>query len=481
MLLRVSKIFLYVALFAVIVVMTSTFFPFIGGKDYFFRFSVELALIFFILWLAFEAKNGEAWRRVKTVSAKPFFIAVSLFALVFLLASVFAYDPNAGFWSNYERGEGGFQMIHYYLFFALLALLMENENDWRWVFRLSLAAGALMILYGFVADMGWADNFISAYQGGPVPCAPQSGVPPCSLFETFLKRLTVPRFQGSLGNPAYVAPYLLFSIFYAAYLWAGNKLRKNWKRILCYGALIAFLSLFFFLSETRGAFIGLAAAILAFIFYLAIFNRAWRKWLIAAVVVLALATGLMIQYRHSDFVKKLPGGRNFDIAFSDQTVQTRFWTWGSAWKGFSERPALGWGPENFSAVFDKYFDPRHYIPGQDTETWFDRAHSLFFDYLSETGILGLLSFLGIFAAFYVVFFKKQKGGGAGGPSSVQRALVFALPIGYLVQGLAIFDVLPIYINVFLFYAFSYWFFYGQEKQAPDMQVSAGKRQNQKFA
>ena len=57
---RIAKWYLYVAVFAAVVVMDSIFFPFIGGKDWFFRFAVELSLIAALLWWAFEAREGEA-------------------------------------------------------------------------------------------------------------------------------------------------------------------------------------------------------------------------------------------------------------------------------------------------------------------------------------------------------------------------------------------------------------------------------------
>jgi O-antigen ligase len=446
MLLKISKFFLYVSVFCVLVVMTSTFFPFIGGKDYFFRFSVELALIFYILWWAFEAAEGEAWSRLKNALEKPLFVAVSVFVLIFLLACIFAYDSHGAFWSNYERGEGGFQMLHYYAFFVLLVLLFKTKDDWRLFFKVSLAAAALMILYGVFANLGWASNFISPYSNG--------GVTPSSLWH----RLVDARFQGSLGNPAYVAPYLLFSIFYAAYLWVDGKHKMKSLVSLGYSVLILLFLFFFFLSQTRGAFLGLGAAVFTFLACAAFSKPEWRKRLVVLLVILCVGAAFLIYERHSDFVKSLPGGRLFDIAFSDQTVQTRLWTWGSAWQGFKERPILGWGPENFSPVFDKYFDPRHFVPGKNTETWFDRAHSVFFDYLTETGMLGFLSYLAMFAVFYWELFKKgstlKK---SYGPVAI--ALMISLPAGYLVQGIAIFDVLPMYINLFLFLAFGCFWFY----------------------
>ena len=156
------------------------------------------------------------------------------------------------------------------------------------------------------------------------------------------------------------------------------------------------------------------------------------------------------------------GNRILDVDLKTETFQTRLLLWKQAVEAFKERPILGWGPENFSAAFEK-----HYLP--QFEVWYDRAHSVYFDYLAETGILGLLSYLGIFGVFYWQFFKfnkqlktnnlKQKKGGQkfsvfSFQFSVQKALLFALPIAYLVQGIVLFDVLPIYINLFLFLAFA---------------------------
>ncbi len=458
MLLKLSKFFLYVSVFSVLIVLNWTFFPFIGGKDYFFRTSVEWALIFFILGLGFEARKGEGLARLKKLFKQPLFLAVSIFVLAFMLATIFASDSRAAFWSNYERGEGGFQMLHYYAFFFLLVFLFKEKKDWQRLFWLALTAAAGMILYGMGAAAFTANPLTGELANpfgfvGPYFSNGKLSNP------TFLGRLFVgPRFQGSLGNPAYVAPYLMFSLFYIFWLWlseSGSKLLKN----ILYGAAAAFLTVFFIASQTRGAFVGLVAATFVFLAVLVIENQARRKQLLVLIAVLVILLTVLIYYRNTAFVRQLPSGRLFDLAFSDRTFQTRLWTWNSAWQGFKERPILGWGPENFSAVFDKYFDPRHYVPGQNSETWFDYAHSLVFDYLAETGILGLLSFLGIFLVFYREWWKRN----SDFDKPAKKALLAAMPAGYLVQGLALFNVFPIYLNVFLVFAFACYLFYGAEK------------------
>lgn len=455
---RIARWYLYITVFAAVIVMDSIFFPFIGGKDYFFRYAVELALACFILWWAFEAKKGEIRALLKDAYKKPIVRAVTVFVSVYLLACLFAFDVHAAFWSNYERGEGGFQMLHYYVFFMLLVLLLRTEREWKNIFGYSLVAAGAMIVYGLLGDYSVA-GFIGPYAAG----SPPNLSPLCTLLTG--------RFEGTLGNPAYVAPYLIFSMFYAAYLWVARKRDPraaggsggaklvSWG----FGVLIFVFFVFFLLSQTRGAFLGLGVALFVLLVYLLLRGTPYlKKWALVSLILLVLIGGIgYFAVQGKDPSGCFGAARLFQINALDATAQTRFWTWGSAWRGFLERPILGWGPENFTTIFDKYFDPRHFVPGTQTETWFDRAHSVFFDYISETGILGLVSYLLIFCVLGWGILKRFWQSDARGSTTdiLEHALILAVPVAYLVQGIAIFDVLPMYINLFLFAAFAYYYFH----------------------
>jgi len=454
---KIAQWYLYVSAFSIVVVMNSIFFPFIGGKDYFFRFAIELALICMVLWWGFEAKPGELKRRAAILFKKPLVIATTVFAAAFELSCLFAYDMHAAFWSNFERGEGGFQMLHYYLFFLLLVFLFTEEKQWKNFFSFSLASTGLMILYGIAGNYSLS-GFIGPYSGGTAPT-------------NWWHALIDGRFQGSLGNPAYVDPYLMFSMFYVGYLWTSAKIAgkslKVWGWI--YGAILAVFAIFFVLGQTRGAFLGLGVGVLAFLIYLVFSSsRKVRKWSALALgIFIVLGVGLYA-VRNTPYVQNLPEGRLLQISTSDTTAQTRFWVWNEAWKGFVERPLLGWGPENFATVFDKYFNPNFYVPGQNSETWFDRAHSIYFDYLAETGLIGLVSYLAIFVVFYwslgKKIFKQRKASREAQPEghhktavNIQGGLLLALPLAYLIQGVAIFDVFPMYISLFAIFAFGTYY------------------------
>ncbi len=448
-LLKISKFLLYLAPLTLIIVYQGSIFPFIVGKYAFFRTIILLALIFFVWgWATTESRKFPVKSKSshaksvlddwKTTIRSPLVIAVSIFVLIFLLAGIFGYNPHASFWSNYERGEGGLQMLSLFIFFGLLVLLFRDMASWRRIFIISLWAGALCIAYGASAALH-ANGFLG---------------------DGFCQR-----FAGSLGNAAYLGTYMIFAAFYAAYLFVGE--RKAWKRWFLLALIVLFL-FFLFLSQTRGAFLGVSAAIAFGLIYL-VFSLPLRNHrLIALGVLIALAIlgGLLFTFRHSIDLMPFCGAssnpRILDVSVTTTNFQTRLLLWQQSIKAFKERPLLGWGPENFSIAFEKYFDVRQ------STAWFDRAHNIFFDYLVFSGALGLLSFIGIFATLYVRFFKfnrkknipeeknNKKNSSAPSPNqfTFEKALLFSLPIAYLVQGLVLFDVLPIYINIFLFLAFA---------------------------
>lgn len=461
---KIAKFFLCLSVLSVAIVSTATLFPFIVGKYAWFRTSVDLALIFFLLGLLFSSQNSsnsQYWEnRLSQIFKSPLVIAVTVFMIVFVLAGFFGVDPAFSFWSNFERGEGGFQIIHLWLFFILLSVLFKEENDWQRFLKWILVGAALMVFYGIAAHLKSIDP---------------------KTFGRFIgESFNSPgfRFMGSIGNPAYVATYLIFALVYILYLLAvkyGRRLKSAGALFLIAAAIFFFI--FFLLAATRGAFLGLGAGIVAVLTYLGFSLKKWRKKFMMSAAIFVLVIVLLVNFRQTTFIKKLPFSRIFDVSFTTETFQHRLIMWKIALKGFQERPLLGWGPENYLHIFEKHFDPAYYVPGQPLGAWFDRAHSVYFDYLAEIGALGLLSYLAIFAVFYWQFFKKartypgfkrsemnnnshsgQSKSAANQlksvPSPFESALFFALPITYLVQGLVLFEVLPIYMNLFLFLAFS---------------------------
>ena len=362
---KISKFFLYLVPFSVVIVSASTLFPFIVGKYVFFRTAVGLALIFFLLGLLFQSQevrppkiNGQSWGgRTSQILKSPLVIAVSLFVFIFILAGFFAVDPAWSFWSNFERGEGGLQMLYFGVFFLLMVLLFKEEKNWRIMFWISIIAAGLMIFYGLGAGLKYldAETVIQNIDGIPQKVLTGKGG---SLYQTF-KSFIGPdfrdegyRFAGSIGNPAYVSVYLIFALFYVFYL-LFNRYKQRMKSFGAIGLLIlaVFFSAFFFLSATRGAFIGLIAAILMSFLYLGFSIKTWRKWLLSGIVIMLLVIGSLVYFKNAPFIKSLPGSRIFDISFQTENFQNRMVIWQIAIDGFKERTASRLGTGEFFLYF----------------------------------------------------------------------------------------------------------------------------------
>lgn len=460
---KIAKFFLILPVLGIAIVTPSTLFPFIVGKYVWFRISIALASIFFLLGTILNPKEY-AHLNVGKRLKNPLVIAIALFIGFFLLACLFAANPSLAFWSTFERGEGGLQLIFLFLFFSLLVVLFQEERDWRRIFGWSIFGAVLMVLYG----IGSLLKYVDAAQNGPFS----------QIFGGFIgSSMSDPgfRFGGSIGNPAYVATYLVFIFFFMAYLLV-TKYRNRLLSLpaIGYYLLGAFLMVFFVLAATRGAFIGLVAALVFFLAYIAYSKKRWRKALLGVAFGILILLGVLVAFKNVPILQNIPGYANFsrllDLSFATKTFQDRTTIWKMAWDGFRARPILGWGPENFITVFDTHFNPDYFNPSEGFGAWFDRAHSVFLDYLVETGIFGFLSFLGIFITFYWQFAKKwifsrglfrsqrTEERAQQSRSLVLEGMMFVLPLAYLIQGLVLFDVLPIYISLYLFLAFAVYEF-----------------------
>lgn len=429
-----ARFLLYLPVLLMTVIFTkSTLFPFIVGKYVFFRSVVLLAFIAFLLGLLFDTTRGnQMFARLKIIARKPLFIAVSAFALAFILACFFGVDPAFSFWSNFERGEGGLQILTFYIYFALLIALFDKQEYWDTLLWCAVAGGVLMGIYGFMASLN-VNGFVGA-------------------------RFTDLgyRFQGSIGNSAYVAVYSLFLIFYCLYLIISKRTLKIFspRNILLF-FLIAFFTAIFFLAGTRGAFLGLGTAGIALLSYIGFSYKRFRMKMLGLIFLLVIVGGGLIYFQNTPFVQSIPGSRVFQISLSAATFEHRMIMWRIAWDGFVERPVFGWGPENFIKIFDMRFNTDYFTPEGGFGSWFDRAHSVIFDYLAETGIVGLLAYVSMFVMFYVMFFRRPKTETHHHFSDVaERGLFFAMPMAYFVQGLVLFDVSVTYLNLFTLLAFS---------------------------
>lgn len=424
MLKALSKFFVCLAVLSPIIVANGFYFPFITGKALFFRLAIETALFCYLAYLIFLGQRArqEEWRAIKNVIKHPVFIFASLFTGIFVLSSLLSPNPSFSFWSNFERAEGGFQMLHYLGFFALLAFLFKKKSDWLGIFKFNLMAATLASLYAIAQLANYYEwiHWDWIIFGGPRP-------------------------GGTLGNPAYLGGYALLSLLSAIFLFASTKSRAA-KIII--GAGISLLLVMIFISNTRGALLALGAGIFLLLSYFAVIAFQTKPLsrnfplmgLTAFLVFIAvfLTTPQLALWKEIPGLKRLTTENIFSVGAT--SLNTRLWTWGSAVSAIIEKPILGWGVENFPIPFDKYYNAKHY----GSDTWYDRAHNVFLDYATSGGFLLLVAYLAIFAAVLKIAWRTDE---------LWAKITAIWLVMYLIQGVVLFDILPIYLQMFLLLAF----------------------------
>jgi len=389
---------LFLSLIIPFIVSGSLYFPFITGKGFFFRILIE---VLFFLWVILVLRD-----RSYIPKKSPIFLSVSAFTLVIFLADIFGVNREVSIWSNFERMDGFVLLIHVYLFFVILISVFKTEKIWKNFFSVSVIASVFMCLYCLLQIGG----LIKINQGGA-------------------------RVDGTFGNSIYLAVYMLFSFFISIYLIYKNKL-KSWKIFYGVAALLQLVIIYF--TATRGAVVGLVGGVIlsAIVFSFLSKDRRLKKISFGVIVGVVTVVGLLFIFRGNSVISENPVlGRLTSISLEDKTTLSRLLIWNMAWQGFLERPILGYGQGNFNIIFDSKYNPVLH----DQEKWFDRAHSIIFDWLIAGGLLGLLSYLSIYFYSIFILFKNKVF------SNFEKSIIVGLLSAYFFQNLFAFDTVYSYI------------------------------------
>lgn len=411
--------------FVVFYVASSLFFPYITGKNLAFRIIVEIM--------------GGAWLALALVyskyrPARSWLLGLfALFVLVIAVADAQGAYPLKSFWSNFERMDGWITLAHLLVYLVVLVSVVNSEGLWRRLWKTSIDASLALSVYGLL-QLGGVLAFGQATGAG-----------------------LLGRVDATLGNPIYLAVYMLFHIFMAALLWIEEK-RERGRRMplplsVFYGSAIVLDTVALFFTGTRGAMIGFLGGVLTALLLYAVLSsgRSARMWAAGAFLALAIFGGALWAGRESAMVKEVGFlDRLASISLNDATVKARFINWSIAWQGVKERPILGWGQENYAIVFDKYYDPRMYAQ----EPWFDRVHNIIFDWWVAGGTLGLLSYLSIFGAALWAIWRSR---GETMPfTPAEKSILTGLLIGYFCHNFFVFDNVTSYILFVMLLGYIVW-------------------------
>jgi len=409
------KICLWALTFVPLIVIDAVFFPYISGKSLLIRLAIALTSIIFLTHFSFNKFfRLEIYSKIQSIKKNPLVLSLLAFITLVIISTIFALNQYRAFFGDIERGEGLIGLLFFFGFFIFSYLLFEKK-DWEWFFRLSLITAFILV----------AKELIDFSNGMQRP--------------------------GSFtGNPTFLAGYLLFSLSASWIVFNGKDLFFKY-----FAVVVGLMSIVgIFVAETRGTILGLFAGIIAIMIYsgvrgkdILIYKKInLQKLSIILIGILIIFSGIFFITRKNDIWQKVPGlNRLAQIgASNDTTLNTRRIALGVSLKAISpvnnglERFLVGWGLENYSIAYNKYYNPLHYKLEHE---WFDRSHNKIMDVLVMNGVFGLVAYLSIWFSFAWVIFKKK------GFSNEMMAILF-FGSAYLVHILVVFDQISTYIPFF---------------------------------
>jgi hypothetical protein len=308
------------------------FLVFYGTRDLFYLFAVGRVVLFRVLielsfacWLGLVALRK---RRLPSLR-NPLLWVICGFLLITGIADGIGLDPYRSFWGNYERMEGYLSLVHFGALFLVLTSVLEDK-DWKIFWNLFLMAGMMTALYTLLAHFGMLAPF----------------------------QADTSRPGSQLGNADLLSTYLLLTGGIGLLLCCTASSRSM--RLL-YGAaaLLQFVTLY--LPASRGVILALLGGAILFCLLYSYFgeHRSYRRLATVFTIGLIALPLLYVAVRETRVVRADHLLSRFSSVtdLSSRSWASRLGLWVVLWKGFQERPLLGWGQEQVGQVMMKYADP----------------------------------------------------------------------------------------------------------------------------
>ena len=115
---------LFAVPFLTLYVENSYFFPYITGKNFWFRIIVDFTLVAWILLALYDSSYRPKFSWITTAFA-------SLLGVMFF-ANLFGVHPDSSFWSNFERMDGYVSLVHTFLYMLILGSVLTTKKQWGW-------------------------------------------------------------------------------------------------------------------------------------------------------------------------------------------------------------------------------------------------------------------------------------------------------------------------------------------------------------
>lgn len=341
-----------------------TYITFEIDKIVLFRVLVELLFLVFITKVFVKEE-------VCLPKNKKFLAAVAALFVVQLISTVFSRHLSASFWGNYWRGFGLFTYVHLFVFAGIVFVSLKREALLRY-FAAAAWSGGLVSLYGLMQSAGY--DFL--------------------IWEEAIDGFQ-PRVSSALGQPNYLASYLLLVV--PATIFLAMSQAKFYLRAL-YSAILVMEVWAIAITYSRSAWIGLAlVSVLAVCSWL--YCRQRKLFLVLVVAGSLLLSLGVYSIVHNPVTLSPDAG--LTVAYRLRSVfnldlnSLRFFYYRAAVGLIKEAPLFGHGLDTQAFSFYRYYEPTYAIY-DSVNQYTDRSHNEILDVLFTTGFAGLTVWLVIF-------------------------------------------------------------------------------------
>ncbi len=410
---RTSKYVTMAAIFLVpifpVVVISSMVVPYVTGQAFYFRVLVEIAVATWAILAILDTRYRPRFT--------PLTIVVAVFVAVSFICDLVGIDPLQSLWSNFDRMDGWITISHLFAFYLVIKSMFavgDTKRLWRRWVNLSLVVALIVAVYGLFQSFGWT----------------------AMHFDTI-------RIDSFLGNPTFLAAYLLFNVFFTVYLFIDTLEQGDCSKALLstYVVLALLFTYDIFETGTRGTFLGLIlGTMLALAVYSVLGSKSRKRLRImyGCAIALVIIIGVFFWLnRTSSAVQGNSTLKRFASISWTASDQSRQYIWPIGMNGIMERPILGWGQGNFIYSFQKNYNPAMY----NVEQWVDMAHNVVIDQLVAFGFAGFLAYLAIFISLLITICKSSI-------AHRTKCTMIGLLLGYFVHNFFVFDTLASYVFFF---------------------------------
>lgn len=321
----------------------------------------------------------------------PFFTLLT-FLTIQTVSTFFSIDKFTSLFGYPSRLNGGLLSQFAYLSIFYAGLVNLNFEKTKKILIAAVLSALFVSLWGIAGHFGRDPSCLVLADQFTSDCWQEEFNPELRIFST-------------LGQPNWLASYLVLTLPFAISL-AFIFEKKTLKNFFAATSIILFTALVMTTSRAGILGIGLGLVIMALLLGRESIRENFK---VIRIIILGFLISIFLfggflfsrigeiisQDRMSDVGSQTSGQAQVQAPTEPKGTESgeiRLIVWQGAIEAFKKRPILGFGPETFAYSYYLYRPLSH---NQTTEWnfFYNKAHNEFLNYLTNTGVLGLLAYL----------------------------------------------------------------------------------------